>query len=1013
MAGIRSVLDLIIEPGAVFEIRAITESGISSGYYDQGEKAEQDVLLLDADRTTTGIYLTLNTVNPDLLARRANRIKTRLSKKDATTADADIIRRRWFPIDVDPVRPSGVSSSDEEHENARATAAAIRTYLSGLGWPDPIVADSGNGAHLLYHLDLPNDPEIRDLVKEALTTLSVIFSDSRCQVDTANFNAARIWKVYGTLSRKGDNTPTRSHRRSAVTETPPEICDVTLEQLRSLATLFPKDEPVRQTRKRSASPLDLGTWLDSHGIGYEQKPYADGTIFILDECPFSPAHKDGAFAIQFASGGIFAGCHHNSCGSGTQRWPELREIYDGKRNGSGKPGPGGGGGSGASRRTEKVAILASARTTPSERDIRVQEEATRILSLRDPVQYIVDTFGEDHIGDQVVAHCCTMSFASRYAINSVGLHVSISGESGKGKSHAMSTMSALLPQDLASTNRMSDKALFYKTDLKAGSAICLDDQGLSDHMQEILKGVTTSFQKEFRYDTVNKDRAGMTLIIPERCVWWVAKVEGVGDDQVWNRMLSCWIDDSLEQDYAVMQNALKNAASRPHHAQGEREQVLVCREIWQQLRPVYVVIPYAERIRFSDTRNRRNVDMLLDLIHARAAMMQFQRATIEQAGYLCVAATVEDFWYAADLYTVLTGESGGQLTKMTRKEADVVSCIVRMNQTEFTIHDLQKQSGMSNSVINKILQGYQSRGNIYSGLLEKCPAISYCDRTRTIGDEVEKTSRRTKAFQWDMAAYKRWAGVGTVWLEDESGDPGDRDLRRPGSSAMIRETSADGTKEESSVDDDYSDNTQSTDLCCGNPHHEAPPCIPPDPHPITPLPPVSATEILDGPAPVNPPPIAEPEKNQGRGTGAEDDPPSAIPHPDTRGKDPFIVHPEEFKRLDIPLRGPCDRCNSRYVEYIEKVTKERTASRKNQPARRICTRCYEHAKRRESESIRTLPGVLHVAGMRPVFTDLGRCMICQLGRATWHDPENHVHICDSCYLTAGGILSAGGEACKT
>ena len=109
MLEIRSALDLLIEPGAVFEIRAITDSGISSGYYDLCEKAEADVLLLDADRTTIGVYLTLNTVNPDLLARRANRVKSRMTKKDQSTGDADIIRRKWFPIDIDPVRPSGVS----------------------------------------------------------------------------------------------------------------------------------------------------------------------------------------------------------------------------------------------------------------------------------------------------------------------------------------------------------------------------------------------------------------------------------------------------------------------------------------------------------------------------------------------------------------------------------------------------------------------------------------------------------------------------------------------------------------------------------------------------------------------------------------------------------------------------------------------------------------------------------------------------------------------------------------
>jgi len=60
----------------------------------------------------------------------------------------------------------------------------------------------------------------------------------------------------------------------------------------------------------------------------------------------------------------------------------------------------------------------------------------------------------------------------------------------------------------------------------------------------------------FSYLTVNKDRKGQKLLIPERCVWWVAKVEGTGDDQVWNRMLTVWIDESRDQDRKVKYQAL-------------------------------------------------------------------------------------------------------------------------------------------------------------------------------------------------------------------------------------------------------------------------------------------------------------------------------------------------------------------------------------------------------------------------------------------------------------------------
>ena len=74
---------------------------------------------------------------------------------------------------------------------------------------------------------------------------------------------------------------------------------------------------------------NLPDWLKGHGIIVKfQKPYAGGTLFVLAQCPFSSAHKDGAYAIRFANGAIHAGCHHTSCGAGKQRWNELREKYE-------------------------------------------------------------------------------------------------------------------------------------------------------------------------------------------------------------------------------------------------------------------------------------------------------------------------------------------------------------------------------------------------------------------------------------------------------------------------------------------------------------------------------------------------------------------------------------------------------------------------------------------------------------------------------------------------------------
>ncbi len=203
------------QPGEVAEIRAFSGKGTISGYFDDYLELARRAAELD-DRGYQ-VYVTLNPVVPDLLARSENRLKSRLK---ATTTNCDIVERAWLPVDLDPVRPSGISASELEKQAAIQRATEIKGFLTDKGYPDPLEADSGNGAHLLYRVDLPNDAESLDLVKGVLAALDFMFSDSAVSVDTGVANAARIWKLYGTTARKGDSTQDRPHRRSRLLRAP-------------------------------------------------------------------------------------------------------------------------------------------------------------------------------------------------------------------------------------------------------------------------------------------------------------------------------------------------------------------------------------------------------------------------------------------------------------------------------------------------------------------------------------------------------------------------------------------------------------------------------------------------------------------------------------------------------------------------------------------------------------------------------------------------------------------------
>lgn len=227
--------DLFFNPGEVTEIRAYGLSGKSNawegwargagivyGYFDNAADFGRCAEALDKAKAP-GIYFTLNPVIPDLLARSANRLKAADAKTSATS-DKDIKCIRWIPIDLDPIRPSGISSTDAELKAAILLRNKIWKYMEQQGFSGYIPACSGNGAHLAYRMDdvpLENrdnpskDPTVL-IVRDVLRLLDAVFKNDKVDIDQKVFNASRIWKVYGTVARKGDNTTERPHRRSYI-----------------------------------------------------------------------------------------------------------------------------------------------------------------------------------------------------------------------------------------------------------------------------------------------------------------------------------------------------------------------------------------------------------------------------------------------------------------------------------------------------------------------------------------------------------------------------------------------------------------------------------------------------------------------------------------------------------------------------------------------------------------------------------------------------------------------------
>jgi hypothetical protein len=294
---VRRTLRLAHPPGDVIEIRMPKAGKLRtiSGYFDNIDAVVNALAPYTRQLAIPAVYFTLNPINPALLARAANVLKP---YAEQTTADSDITRRVLFGLDFDPSRPAGISASEAEHQAALVQADRCREWLAAIGWPDPIYGDSGNGAHLLYHIDLPNNDEARQLIQQVLAALDLFHSTETIKLDLTVSNAARVWKLFGTMAQKGSNIADRPHRLSRILEAPEQLTAVTYEQLTAVAQMAPIEEPKgpqsASNRKGPQSPLDLAAWIKTHNLEVRrQKPWNGGMLYELAVCPWNPEHTHG------------------------------------------------------------------------------------------------------------------------------------------------------------------------------------------------------------------------------------------------------------------------------------------------------------------------------------------------------------------------------------------------------------------------------------------------------------------------------------------------------------------------------------------------------------------------------------------------------------------------------------------------------------------------------------------------------------------------------------------------
>jgi hypothetical protein len=189
----------------------------------------------------------------------------------------------------------------------------------------PALGVSGNGAHAVYRCLLRNDERTRAALRTIYRAYRAEFSTDEVLFDSTVHNPSRIWRLYGTMNRKGIPTADRPHRVAHIV-IPHRWAAVAPEQVYGLAALYAEQRKPQMRLERSErlqacgsgdyATLNAPAWFQAHS-GYRR---ALGTGKHAVRCPWDAEHQTtdpehSTATVIFEADGGWPGffCYHDHC----------------------------------------------------------------------------------------------------------------------------------------------------------------------------------------------------------------------------------------------------------------------------------------------------------------------------------------------------------------------------------------------------------------------------------------------------------------------------------------------------------------------------------------------------------------------------------------------------------------------------------------------------------------------------------------------------------------------------
>lgn len=361
---------------------------------------------------------------------------------------------------------------------------------------------------------------------------------------------------------------------------------------------------------------------------------------------------------------------------------------------------------------------------------QIEDTANEILKSGRVLEYFKDVYKSLHSGDHEILEIITLAGAAAAAVTCAGIQPGFSGHKGAGKTSGTRAALHLWPEEFVVDGGLSNKALFYDTDLRSGCAVFSDDTYLPEDLQQTIKTAMSTFQEGAVYRTVGKGPNGAGNIaikkkIPPRTLFLFTSIDDSGDQELSDRQYKLSLHPSVTKKKArvkfLQERLVEGRESLP-----VTPEVKICRQILRMIKTqtFRVKIPFALRLKFSNIDNMRDIEQFFDFLQAVTVLNYQNRSPVEAEGIITIESAEEDFHEAVKIFTCADDTRAYKLTKEERMLLDWLCTVEEdfsgsgVTESEI-ISKFGKPYRMSRSKIRRLLYGKDNDG----GLCAKIPGM--------------------------------------------------------------------------------------------------------------------------------------------------------------------------------------------------------------------------------------------------------------------------------------------------